>query len=166
MFLKLQPPKLHVYPNMIPPCHQGIQKLLHTHWKYPSGSGIYSHTVSHFPTASHRLWSDRPTVSTLFTVTSSQGHLNHVITIMAHPLFTEFGNLYRPRTKKKSWRRRALFRTLPTTLNVGDWENNGTVSDSTCAARCRLLFETDCPYSVWGAGLTNCMSARFLSNLF
>ena len=31
--------------NVIPPCHLGIQKL-HIHWRYPSGSGIYSHTAA------------------------------------------------------------------------------------------------------------------------
>ena len=55
------------------------------------------------------------------------------------PSFTEFWNLYCPRTIHFSWRRRASLRTLPTTLIVRDWGNNGTICDSTCAARCRLL---------------------------
>ena len=53
--------------------------------------------------------------------------------------FTEFWNLYCPRTIHFSWRRRASLRTLPTTLIVRDWGNNGTICDSTCAARCHLL---------------------------
>ena len=56
------------------------------------------------------------------------------------PSFTEFWNLYCPRTIHFSWRRRASLRTLPTTLIVRDWGNNGTICDSTCAARCRLLW--------------------------
>ena len=37
--------------SMIPPCHLGIQNL-HMQWRYPSGSGIYSQMVRHFPAAS------------------------------------------------------------------------------------------------------------------
>ena len=55
------------------------------------------------------------------------------------PSFSEFWNLYCPRTIHFSWRRRASLRTLPTILIVRDWGNNGTICDSTCAARCRLL---------------------------
>ena len=82
---------------LIPPCHFGIQKL-HIHRKYPTGSGMYSHTLNHFLAASHQQRSPRSTASTLFTVPSSQGHVNHVITIMALLSFTEFWNLYCPRT--------------------------------------------------------------------
>ena len=66
-------PHLLCKPSMIPPCHLGIQQL-HTHWKYPSGSGIYSHTVSHFPVASR--W---PTASILFTAVSLRSQsVNHI----------------------------------------------------------------------------------------
>ena len=122
---------------MIPTCHVGIQKL-HIHWKYPSGSGIYSHTVRHFPAASPSTAKRSTVDSTLFTVTAPQGHVNHVITIMNLPSFTEFWNLYCPRTIHFSLRRWASLRTQPTTLLVRDWGNNGTICDSTCAARCRL----------------------------
>ena len=78
-------------PSMIPPCHLGIQKL-HIPQKNPSGSRIYSYVVSHFLAALHRQRSDWPTASLLFTVMSSQGHMNHVITIMTLPSFIEFGH--------------------------------------------------------------------------
>ena len=71
-------------PSMIPPCHLGIQNL-HIHWRYLSGSGIYSHMVRHFtdalPSAAKRL----TVASVLFTVTSSRGNVNHVFTIMTLP---------------------------------------------------------------------------------
>ena len=63
-----------------------------------SGSGIYSDAVSHLPGAQHRPRSYRPITSMLFTVTSSPGHVNHVATIMTLLSFTEFWNLYCPRT--------------------------------------------------------------------
>ena len=67
--------------RMITPCQLGIQKL-HIHWKYPSGSGIYSHTARYFLPAASPSTAKRSTVeSTLFTVTSSPGHVNHVTTI-------------------------------------------------------------------------------------
>ena len=69
---------------MIPPCHLGIQNL-HIHWRYPSGSGIYSHMVRHFPAASSSVAKRLAAASMLFTVTSSQGHVNHVFTIMTPP---------------------------------------------------------------------------------
>ena len=100
---------------------------------------IYSHTVRHFPAASPST-AQRSTVdSTLFTVTSSPGQVNHVITIMTLHSFTEFWTLYCPRTMHFSERRRASLRTLPTSLIGRDWGNNGTICNSTCAARCRLL---------------------------
>ena len=82
---------------------------------------------------------DRLSIRRCLQVTSSQGHVNHVITIMTLPSFTEFWNLYCPRTIHFSLRRRASLRTLPTTLPVRDWGNNGTICDSTCAARCHQL---------------------------
>ena len=83
-------PHLICEPSMIPPCHLGIQKL-HIHWRCPSGSGIYSHTVRHFPATS-------PSAAKWSTVMSSEGYVNHVITIMTHPSFTKFWNFYCPRT--------------------------------------------------------------------
>ena len=68
-------------PSMIPPCHLGIQNM-HMHWRYPSGSGIYSHMVRHFTAASPSAAKRSTVVSVLFTVTSSRGHVNHVFTIM------------------------------------------------------------------------------------
>ena len=68
-------------PSMIPPCHLGIQNL-HIHWRYPSGSGIYSHMVRHFTAASPSAAKRSTVASVLFTVTSSRGHGNHVFTIM------------------------------------------------------------------------------------
>ena len=50
---------------------------------------------SHFSDASLQQWC---TTSLLFTMTSSQGHVNHVITIMTHLSFTKFWNLYCSRT--------------------------------------------------------------------
>ena len=44
-----------------------------------------------------------------------------------------------PRTIHFSKRWRASLRTPLTTVIVRDWENNGTICDSTCAARCHLL---------------------------
>ena len=67
-------PNLLCRPSMITPCQLGIQKL-HIHWKYPSGSGIYSHTVRHFPAASPSTAKRSTVESTLFTVTSSPGHV-------------------------------------------------------------------------------------------
>ena len=91
-------PNLLCRTSMLTPCQLGIQKL-HIHWKYPSGSGIYSHTVRHFLSAASPSTAKRSTVeSTLFTVTSSPGHVNHVTTIMTLASFTEFWNLYCPKT--------------------------------------------------------------------
>ena len=69
---------------MTPPCHRGIQNV-HIHWKYPSGSGIYSHMIRHFPTASPSAAKRSTVASVLFTVTPSQGHVYHVFTIMTLP---------------------------------------------------------------------------------
>ena len=71
-------------PSMIPSCHLGIQNL-HIHWRYPSGSGFYSHMVRDFPAASPSVAKRSTVASVLFTVTSSQGHVNHVFTIMTLP---------------------------------------------------------------------------------
>ena len=89
-------PNLLCRTSMITPCQLGIQKL-HLHWNY-SGSGIYSHTVRHFPAASPSTAKRLTVESTLFTVTSSPGHVNHVTTIMTLASFTEFWNLYWPGT--------------------------------------------------------------------
>ena len=70
--------------SMIPSCHQGIQNL-HIHWKYPSGSGVYSHMVRHFPAALPSVAKRSAVASVLFTVTSPQGHVNHMFTIMTLP---------------------------------------------------------------------------------
>ena len=51
LLIMIARPNLLCRTSMITPCQLGIQKL-HLHWKYPSGSGIYSHTVRHFPAAS------------------------------------------------------------------------------------------------------------------
>ena len=97
LLIMIARPNLLCRTSMITPCQLGIQKL-HLHWKYPSGSGIYSHTVRHFPAASPSTAKRSTVESTLFTVTSSPGHVNHVTTIMTLASFTEFWNLYCPRT--------------------------------------------------------------------
>ena len=115
--------------SMIPPCHLGIKKL-HIHRKYPSGSGIYSHTVNHFLAASHRQRSHQSTASTLFTMRSSQGHVNHVTTNMTLLSLTELWNLYCQRTihfHSEGERRQ------------GHCQWPWLSKTSTCTARCRLL---------------------------
>ena len=122
---------------MIPPCHLDFQKF-HIHWKY--NSIIYSHTVSHFPAASHRQQSDQ-----LDARRCLPWRYHRVASITWSPL-------WRPLIHQKlksvlhqnntfSLRRRASLRTLPTTLIVRDWENNGAICNSTCAARCRLRYQ-------------------------
>ena len=71
---------------------------------------------------------------------SCESHVHH----HDAPSFTEFWNIYCPRTIHFSYWRRASLRTLPTTLIVRDWGNNRTICDSKCAAQCRLL-----PVPVW-----------------
>ena len=97
LLIMIARPNLLCRTSMITPCQLGIQKL-HLHWKYPSGSGIYSHTVRHFPAASPSTAKRSTVESTLFTLTSSPGHVNHVTTIMTLASFAEFWNLYCPRT--------------------------------------------------------------------
>ena len=89
LLIMIARPNLLCRTSMITPCQLGIQKL-YLHWKYPSGSGIYSHTVRHFPAASPSTAKRSTVESTLFTVTSSPGHVNHVTTIMTLASFTEF----------------------------------------------------------------------------
>ena len=71
-------------PSMIPHCHLGIKNLL-IHWRYPSGSGIYSHMVRRFLAALPSAAKRSTVALVLFTVTSSQGHVNHVSTNMMIP---------------------------------------------------------------------------------
>ena len=77
----IRQPNLLCRPSMIPTCQLGIQNL-HIHGKYPSGSGIYSHIVRHFLAPSPSTVKRSTVDSTLFTVMSSPGHVNHVFTIM------------------------------------------------------------------------------------
>ena len=123
--------------SVIPPCHIGVQKL-HAHWKYPLDLGftqkwsatcrlprIYSEVIR----PPWRQWRCLP-----------WRHHNVVwITIMTLLPFTKFWNLYCPRTIHFLWWWRSLLITLPMTLIVRDWENNGTICVSKCATRCRLL---------------------------
>ena len=67
---------------MIPPCHLGIQNL-HMQWRYPSGSGIYSQNLfPEFIPGRFATGSETIDASVLFTVTLSQGHVNHVFIII------------------------------------------------------------------------------------
>ena len=65
LLIMIARPNLLCRTSMITPCQLGIQKL-HLHWKYPSGSGIYSHTVRHFPAASPSTAKRSTVESTLF----------------------------------------------------------------------------------------------------
>ena len=78
LLIMITRPNLLCRTSMITPCQLGIQKL-HLHWKYPSGSWIYSHTVRHFPAASPSTAKRSTVESTLFTVTSSPGHVNQYV---------------------------------------------------------------------------------------
>ena len=72
------------------------------------------------------------------------------------PSFTEFRNLYCPRTIQLSLWQRVLLRKLPTLLIVSDWKNNDPISVSTCAARCHLLqFSSVTWYFSWFDGRTS-----------
>ena len=128
-------PHLFCKPSMMPPCLRGIQKL-HIHWRYPSGSGIYSHKAG----TSRPLRVDSEAIGVPLWCCLPWCH--HRVTWIPLWCICHLPNseiFIAPEQYIFHSNCEHHYKDTADDPDCQDWENNGTICDSMCATPCRLL---------------------------